>query len=80
MALVIPINLDVIGVEICVKYASCVKLVQVRTKVFPELNIARCLCDSLRQGADSCHAHRQEIGAVYRSGARVARRRRVRNR
>ncbi len=43
---VVLIDLNVISVQICVKYPCGVKLVQVRTKAFPEFNIAWRLCDS----------------------------------
>ena len=78
--LVVLIHLNVISVQICVKYACGVKPAQVRTEVFPELNITWCLCDSFRQRADPCYPYRQEISAVKRPGATIARCGRARHR
>ncbi len=77
---VILINLNVVGVEVSMINAGGVKLMQVRTKVLPELNVTWRLRDSFCQGPDSRRTNRQEVGCVYRSGTTIAGRRRLGNR
>ncbi len=46
---VVPPNLQIVGIQIGVKYAGLMKAVQSCTKVLPELLITGPLCDAVSQ-------------------------------